>query len=195
MTEYEVYSIISEALVSATATAVELKGDFACGTRAINSGGPPTAKVIKEGELYILDLFPVFNGYRCDLCRTFCIGKPTAEQQEGWAHVLAAHEPAKRLLRPGLPVLAAYEQTREFLDRFTPTKGSFTHHAGHGVGMEGWERPWLNAGADGVFLDGEVIAFEPGLYSHALRGGIRLEHNYLITADGPIALDSFPMEI
>ena len=93
------------------------------------------------------------------------------------------------------PCSRLMNKREKFLDRFTPTKGSFTHHAGHGVGMEGWERPWLNAGADGVFLDGEVIAFEPGLYSHALRGGIRLEHNYLITADGPIALDSFPMEI
>jgi ABC-type lipoprotein release transport system permease subunit len=39
-----------------------------------------------------------------------------------------------------------------------------------------------------------VIACEPGLYSEALRGGIRLEHNYLVTQDGPVPIDTFPMD-
>jgi Xaa-Pro aminopeptidase len=61
--------------------------------------------------------------------------------------------------------------------------------------MDGWEQPWLNAGSDQTFVEGEVIACEPGLYSEALQGGIRLEHNYLVTADGPLAIDSFPMDL
>ena len=63
------------------------------------------------------------------------------------------------------------------------------------MGMEGWEQPWLNKGTDQVFVEGEVIACEPGLYAKALSGGIRLEHNYLVTADGPRALDTFPMDL
>jgi Xaa-Pro aminopeptidase len=195
MSEYQAYSIIQDAMVAAAETAVDLKGDFACGTRAINGGGPPTSRLIERGDLYILDLFPIHRGYMCDLCRTFCMGTATSAQKEVWAHVLEAHEVARRLIRPGLPALAVYEQIRTHLERMPLTRGSFTHHAGHGVGMEGWERPWLNAGSDQVFVEGEVIACEPGLYSDSLRGGIRLEHNYLVTADGPVALDTFPMEL
>ena len=40
-----------------------------------------------------------------------------------------------------------------------------------------------------------MIACEPGLYAKALSGGIRLEHNYVLTADGPRALDTFPMDL
>ena len=61
--------------------------------------------------------------------------------------------------------------------------------------MEGWEYPWLNRGTDQELVEGEIIAVEPGLYSEELRGGVRLEHNYLVGADGVRALDSFPMEL
>ena len=195
MTELDAYMVIANAVAAAAGTAVDLNGDFACGVRAIGGGGPPTRRIIEHGDLCIFDLFPSFEGYMCDLCRTFVAGKTSAQQQDTWAHVLAGHDVAKRFFRPGVSTRAAYEEIREFLNRHPGTEGSFTHHAGHGVGMDGWEQPWLNAGSDQVFVEGEVIACEPGLYSEALRGGIRLEHNYLVTQDGPVAIDSFPMEL
>ncbi|HET8547099.1 MAG TPA: Xaa-Pro peptidase family protein [Bryobacteraceae bacterium] len=195
MTEYQMFSAIQEAIIAAAGTSVELRGDFAVGTRAIRGGGPPTNRRVEKGDLYILDLFPVYDGYTCDLCRTFCAGKPTAEQQEVWAHVLKGHDAAQRLIRPGAPTRAVYEALRDHLHALPLAAGSFWHHAGHGVGMEGWEQPWLNAGSDQTFVEGEVIACEPGLYDERLRGGIRLEHNYLVTDAGPQALDTFPMEL
>jgi Xaa-Pro aminopeptidase len=132
----------------------------------------------------------------CDLCRTFVVGGvATDEQASAWEHVLAAHDVAKRRIRPGASTRQAYEDIRAFLDEHSGTEGSFKHHAGHGVGADGWEQPWLNAGSDQVFVEGEVIACEPGLYAPKLRGGIRLEHNYLVTANGPEPLDSFSMDL
>jgi Xaa-Pro aminopeptidase len=195
MTEVDAYLVIHRAIVESAGTSVDLNGDFACGVRAIGGGGPPTRRVIQKGDLCIYDLFPSFEGYMCDLCRTFVAGEPSDQQREVWAHVLDAHDVAKRCIRPGASTRTAYEEIRDFLHRHRGTEGSFTHHAGHGVGMDGWEQPWLNAGSDQVFVEGEVIACEPGLYSEALQGGIRLEHNYLVTNDGPVALDSFPMEL
>jgi Xaa-Pro aminopeptidase len=195
MTEYQMFATIQEAIISAAGTAVELRGDFATGTRAIRGGGPPTDRKVEKGDLYILDLFPVYEGYTCDLCRTFCAGKPTGEQRDVWQHVLKAHETAQRLIRPGLPARAVYEGLRDHLHTLPLTAGSFWHHAGHGVGMEGWEQPWLNAGTDQIFVEGEVIACEPGLYHESLQGGIRLEHNYLVTSAGPEPLDTFPMDL
>lgn len=195
LTEVDAYLAIENAIVRAAGTAVELKGDFACGVRAIGGGGPPTRRKIQDGDLYILDLFPIFEGYMCDLCRTFVVGAATEEQLAAWEHVVAAHEVARRCIRPGASTRVAYEELRDFLALHAPARGSFTHHAGHGVGMEGWEQPWLNAGSDQTFIEGEVIACEPGLYSEALQGGIRLEHNYIVTSDGPLAIDTFPLEL
>ena len=195
MTEYQAFSIMSEAMVNRAETSVALVGDFACGTRAITEGGPPTNRRVERGDLYILDIFPSYEGYVCDLCRTFVAGEPNQFQQDAWAHVMEGHKMANRILRPGVATREVYQELRAHLETFAPAKGSFKHHAGHGLGMNAWEFPWLTPGSDDVIQEGEVIAYEPGLYSEEMRGGIRLEHNYLITDDGPVALDSFPMDL
>lgn len=194
MREFHAYQIIHEAMVNLAQTSVELDGDFGCGLRA-RDGGPPSSYKLKAGDLCIFDLFPRFQGYRCDLCRTFCVGEPSSEQLEVWKHVLDAHTIAYRLIRPGLRASDAYFAIRKHLDELPGTRGSFYHHAGHGVGPEGWEHPWLNAAGDQVFVKGEVIACEPGLYADHMGGGIRLEHDYLVTDDAPVALDRFPMDL
>ncbi len=195
MTEYEAHTIIYEAMVDKAGTSVELHGDFACGTRVPKEGGAPTRRKVKDGDLFILDLFPIFEGYVCDLTRTFAASKPTALQQQAWAHIQEAHALAQKLIRPGVACREVYEQVRAHLEKFEPARGSFYHHAGHGIGMDGWEYPWLTPGSGQTIQEGEVLACEPGLYSEELSGGIRLEHNYLVGKDGVAALDSFPMEL
>ena len=195
MTEFQVYSLFHQAVVEHAQTSVDLRGDFACGTRAIRGGGPPTDRRLNQGDLYILDIFPFYNGYHCDLCRTFIVGAATDLQRETWGVVNEAHKLVERLIRPGVAGRLVYQELRVFLDRFQPTTGSFWHHAGHGFGMNGWEFPWLTPGSDHVIQEGEVLAVEPGVYGECLNGGIRLEHNYLVGKDGITALDSYPLEL
>lgn len=195
MTEYEAYNIISEAMTNAARTSVLVKGDFASGPRGIGGGGPPTDRRLEAGDLYILDLFPSHEGYVCDLCRTFAVGTPSAEQQDVWAHVMAAHEKVCDETRAGVAGSEVYRLVRDHLESFPRYRNSFNHHAGHGLGMDGWEQPWLIPGSDQTLIEGEVIACEPGLYGQELHGGIRLEHNYLAGREGLVALDSFPMEL
>ena len=40
-----------------------------------------------------------------------------------------------------------------------------------------------------------MFTLEPGIYSSALRGGIRLEDNYVVREDGLENLFEFPMEL
>lgn len=195
MTEYEAYLIAQEAMVNAAQTSVALNGDFASGVRGIKGGGPPTDRRLEPGDLYILDLFPLYQGYVCDLCRTFVVGRPTTLQQETWEHVLKAHDIARKLLRPGAAGCEIYEAVREHLLSFRDFRNSFTHHLGHGVGMDGWEYPWITPGSEQRIREGEVIAIEPGLYGESLKGGIRLEHNYLVGPEGAEPLDRFGMEL
>ncbi len=61
--------------------------------------------------------------------------------------------------------------------------------------MNGWEFPWITPGSDHVFQEGEVVAVEPGVYGECLSGGIRLERDYRIEADGVTPLDSFPLDL
>lgn len=195
MTEYQAHAVIYEAMVCQAQTSVELKGDFASGPRAIGGGGPPTGRRVRPGDLCIFDLHPAHRGYRCDLTRTFVAGVPSQLQLDAWAHVMEAHRLAERLLRPGVPARVLYQEVRAHLDRFTLINNACVHHAGHGLGLDAWESPWLTPGCDQTIQAGEVIAFEPGLYAEALQGGIRLERNYVIGEDGLTPLDTFPLDL
>ena len=44
-------------------------------------------------------------------------------------------------------------------------------------------------------MEGEVFTAEPGQYARELAGGIRIENQYLVTADGVENLTPFPMEM
>ncbi len=79
------------------------------------------------------------------------------------------------------------------LDEYMP--GRFTHHLGHGIGLYPHEGPHLNPNWDDVFCERDVFTVEPGLYGDDLRGGIRLENDYLVTSDGVELLTDFPLEL
>ena len=59
----------------------------------------------------------------------------------------------------------------------------FGHHAGHGLGLSHPEAPFFVHKATETLLTGDVVTLEPGLYVPGV-GGIRIEHNYLIAANG-----------
>ena len=60
---------------------------------------------------------------------------------------------------------------------------NFPHHAGHGLGLSHPEPPYLVKHSSETLIAGDVVTLEPGLYVDGV-GGIRIEHNYLITTTG-----------
>jgi Xaa-Pro aminopeptidase len=164
--------------------------DFACGC----PGGPPTNRRAEEGELYILDLGPAYRGYYADNCRTIAVNRhPTDAQQAAWEQIAGIFPIIHQRVRPGFSCKALYHEVKTLLDEFLP--GGFSHHLGHGIGLFPHEAPHLNDAWDDTFVEGDVFTVEPGLYAPQLRGGIRLENNYRVTADGVELLSPFPLEM
>ena len=60
---------------------------------------------------------------------------------------------------------------------------TFPHHAGHGLGLSHPEDPYLVRNATQTLLAGDVVTLEPGQYVAGV-GGMRIEHNYLVTETG-----------
>ncbi|MFM7845470.1 MAG: M24 family metallopeptidase [Planctomycetota bacterium] len=164
--------------------------DFQCASRG---GNPRSGRLAAAGELYILDLGPAFRGYFADTCRTLAVTEVSVEQQRAWEAIQPVFDLVERTVRPGVSARQLFQQAQEILDR--SPHGVFNHHLGHGIGLFPHEAPHLNPNWDDSFEIGDTFTVEPGLYAPELRAGMRLENNYLVTADGVELLSDFPLEL
>ncbi|HVW84798.1 MAG TPA: M24 family metallopeptidase [Bryobacteraceae bacterium] len=194
-TELDVFNDLQTAVVLEAGTFVPLAGDFAAGERAIRGGGPPTPRIIEKNDLYILDLFPAPHVYFGDTCRTFAASIPTDLQEEAWEIVTGAVRIGEEAVKPGVRARDVYAAIKRHLDSFPIAENSFWHHGGHGIGLHGHEAPRIIPGSDDVFEVGDVITLEPGIYTKALRGGIRLEDNYVVREHGLEKIFHFPTDL
>ncbi len=192
ITEVEIMAAMLE--VATLAAGEFLSGwgqDFQSGAAG---GFARPGREVLAGELMPLDIGVGVRGYRSDLCRTFAVdGQPTDEQAAAHARIVEVMQMGESLLKPGQSCREMFEIVHRELDGWNGYE--FFHHAGHGIGLDAHEVPRINPGWDDTFEIGDVVAFEPGLYGGNLRAGIRLENNYLITADGPRQLSHFALDL
>jgi Xaa-Pro dipeptidase len=183
MSELGVYTGIAQVCMLAAGQLAIVYGDFTVSPGAVKRGGPPTDHVLADGEMLILDYSVVLFGYRSDFTNTLVVGgKPTAEQRRLFELVVEAMDAGERELRAGAGCLHVYQAVHAVFEQ-AKMADHFPHHAGHGLGLSHPESPFFVHGANESLQAGDVVTLEPGLYVDGI-GGIRIEHNYLITADG-----------
>lgn len=183
MTELDVYSDMHAACVKAAGMPVIVYGDFAVSPGSSRRGGAPTDRVLQAGDMLILDFSVVIQGYRSDFTNTLVVGgKPSADQQQLFQLCIAAMAAGEKELRAESPCRNVYAAVRSVFEK-AGVADAFPHHAGHGLGITHPEYPYLVREANQTLLTGDVVTLEPGLYIDGI-GGIRIEHNYLITPTG-----------
>jgi Xaa-Pro aminopeptidase len=72
--------------------------------------------------------------------------------------------------------------------------GRCLHGAGHAMGVDVHEPPFLVPQTGTPLEEGMVLTIEPGLYQPGL-GGIRLEDDILVTSEEPELLCRLPLEL
>lgn len=191
VSELDIYAAMQSAAIQAVGEPLSGWGnDFQSGT----PGGFPRQRDTEAGEIAVYDIGVGVRGYRSDLCRSFAVdGNPTDVQQSAHARVLEALNHAEQSLSPGMSCKTLYQEIHALLEGWSGY--TFFHHLGHGIGLDAHETPRLNPYWDDTLHPGDVVAVEPGLYGDTLRGGIRLEQNYLITETGAERLSNFPLDL
>ena len=183
MTELDVYAGVAQACTLAAGRPVVVYGDFAVSPGSQKRGGPPTGHVIGPGETLILDYSVVIDGYRSDFTNTLAVGPPpTAAQKRLFDTCLMAMKSGESKLRAGRPCQEVYDAVRGVFEA-NGVAESFPHHAGHGLGLSHPEPPYLVRHSTETLVAGDVVTLEPGLYVDGV-GGVRIEHNYLVTDKG-----------
>src|SRR4030066_92757 len=62
------------------------------GPRTNIAHGLPTLRKLQAGDLGMIDIHPIVDNYSADICRTVCVGMPTAEKQSVFVIFLKAQE-------------------------------------------------------------------------------------------------------
>jgi Xaa-Pro aminopeptidase len=172
----------------------------ASGPRTNIAHGLPTNRRFEMGDLVMIDMHPIVNGYSADICRTVCVGQPTAEQQAAYDLYLTAQQAAIAKARAGVG-MGDLEHTIHGMLR---AAGHGDHVFGppiHGVGIEFEEAP-LPAGH--AFFHGEkappplpenvVLAVgNCGLYTGPW--GVRVEDTIVVGREGAEILTGYPRRL
>ena len=165
------------------ATSLSFSTIVGVGPNAALPHAQPGGDVIRENSLVLIDCGGRLHGYCSDQTRTFWVGDtPSDRFLKVRDQVRTAQKKAIAILRPGLTFKEAYMAAWKSFDE-EGVAAQFTHGLGHGVGLETHEPPRLSNFADGVLRPGMIVTVEPGLYAPDW-GGVRWEHEVLITQDG-----------
>ena len=188
--ELDVLAAGQQVALNAAGEVLHHGGDYQCG----QLGGLARDRIIEDGELYVIDAQTEYHGYWSDLCRTFAVGDPTDLQASVYDLLKAILEDVPNLVGPGGRGTALWHTIDERIREHSHLSDiGLIHHAGHGVGIRAHEPPDLNRDREGIFEVGTVFSCEPGAYSEALNGGIRLENTFLVTEDGVQNLTDYPL--
>jgi Xaa-Pro dipeptidase len=183
MTELDVYCGVQAACTQVVGRPVIVYGDFAVCPGPEKHGGGPTSRVLKPGDTFILDYSVVIGGYRTDFTNTLSVGKqPTPEQQRIFDLSFEALHNGEKELRAGAACQSVYDAVVSGFKKAGVMQW-FPSHAGHGLGLTHPDAPFIVQHSDETLMAGDVVTIEPGLYLPNV-GGVRLEHNYLITPTG-----------
>jgi Xaa-Pro aminopeptidase len=136
---------------------------------------------LKWGDVVLMDIGVVLNGYASDMTRTVFFGEVPKRIQEIYKLVRKAHQAALNVCRDGAPVALLDTVARE---RMGKEEKHFIHALGHGIGLDVHESPRVSVKSTKEILqEGMVITIEPGIYLPGI-GGVRYEDMVVITKTG-----------
>ncbi len=150
----------------------------------------PGNRKLRSGEALLIDWGAEVDGYRSDITRVVFLGHVDDRLREVYQVVLQAHDAAVAEIRPGVRCSSIDKIARAIIDQAGYGE-SFGHGLGHGIGREIHEQPRLAGHGAERLRQGMIVTVEPGIYLPGL-GGVRIEDDILVTADGHQRLNRLP---
>jgi Xaa-Pro aminopeptidase len=151
-------------------------------------------KILKKGDLLLLDAGIKYKRYCSDRTRTIFVGDKISmskfqkfknkEIQKVYDIVLKAQLSAIKSIKIGMEISKLDKIARDIIEKEGYGK-YFVHSLGHGVGLDIHEWPFINSKNNIKIKEGMVFTIEPGIYIPD-RFGVRIEDMVMITLDGKI---------
>jgi Xaa-Pro aminopeptidase len=169
---------------------------FNFGVESCMLHGRLSAEPLKQGDLAVIDLTPVFDGYCANLARTFVIGEPDEQQR----NLLDCYSEMKQVTRqamlPGSKVKGLDDAGKEVCERY----GLGEYHIegiSHGIGLRFEETPAstiVKTDRNVVLEEGMTLTIGHTILAIPGYGGVRHEDIYRVTPSGGEVLFDYPID-
>ncbi|MEV7811123.1 aminopeptidase P family protein [Streptomyces flaveolus] len=150
-------------------------------------------RVIRPGDMVVLDFGGLKDGYGSDTTRTVHVGEPTEEERRVHDVVRAAQEAGFQGVRPGVACQDVDRAARAVITDAGYGE-YFIHRTGHGIGVTTHEPPYMIEGEEQPLVPGMCFSVEPGIYLPG-RFGVRIEDIVTVTEDGGRRLNNTTREM
>ena len=187
ISEIELFGEIRKAMEHAAGGRVPILADLISGSRSAEAGGLPGNRILREGEMVIVDLVPRYRGMWGDSCNTLVIGHASPAQNRLLDQVAEILAGLIKLVRPGAKACDLDATGRA---KIAGLGGTYEHHTGHGLGASWHEEPRIVPYNTLELKPGMVLALEPGIYFEG-QFGVRLDSEMLVTDQGAEVLTRF----
>lgn len=139
------------------------------------------------GDVVLVDTGARIDGYHSDLTRTYMLDDPTPEFTRIWEIERAAQQAVFDAAQLGATCASLDDAARQLIGRHGLGPDyrlpGLPHRAGHGVGLEGHEEPYIVRGNLQPLAEGMCFSNEPMIVVEEF--GVRLEDHIYMAADGP----------
>lgn len=140
------------------------------------------------GDVILIDTGCRIDGYHSDLTRTYVLDKPTPEFARIWAIEREAQQAVFDAAQLGATCTSLDDAARAVLARHGLGPDyklpGLPHRAGHGLGLEIHEEPFVVRGNPTPLAEGMCFSNEPMIVVPE-KFGVRLEDHIYMTAKGP----------
>lgn len=190
VTEAQIQRALDDAIRSAGASGPAYDTIVASGPNSALPHARPTDRQLQAGDLVIIDVGAVVDGYRSDMTRSFVLGDPCGQTAAMLEVVVRSQSAGIEAVRPGVEAGEIDGACRSVIDD-AGMGDAFIHGSGHGVGLDIHELPRVASGSSAVLEPGNVLTVEPGVYVPGV-GGVRVEDLLVVTDDGCRPLTGYP---
>lgn len=156
------------------------------GENSANPHASPGSRILREGDLVLIDWGAGYQGYYSDVTRVFAMGDLNPQLERIAQFVEEANQAARNAVKPGIPASAVDQAAREVISK-AGYGDHFIHRTGHGLGREAHEEPYISQYDRTILEPGMTFTVEPGIYIPGM-GGVRIEDDVLVTEDGCLSL-------
>jgi Xaa-Pro aminopeptidase len=148
-------------------------------------------RTLARGDTVSVQMEVAVNGYWAELTRPFFAGEISEQWRDALDACIRAQDAAFYVIQDGMTGRDVDAAARLVMTD-AGYGGAFKHGLGHGFGFQAINHaaePVLHPASESIVRAGMAHNMEPAVYLDGI-GGIRLNDNVLVTADGPERLSS-----